>query len=176
MIAGTVGHEVKTALGLGLDSSPLGGKEMFVACRSTVELKDLRLKTQIGTDGPADSGPESHILDMTLWIDASLVLIAEDGMSHVFDYDPLVAEIDRLANDGHYATQERLLTRILAACAAHAQVDGVELFLRKTPVQAASGSLGVRILVDAATLDGLRQTTAGLGLPAHTGGEKPVIR
>ena len=137
-----------------------------MACRSTVELKDLSLKTQIGTYGLADTVPDAHILDMTLWIDASLVVIAEDGMNHVFDYDPLVAEIDRLANDGHYATQERLMTRLLAACAAHAQVDAVELFLRKTPVQAASGSIGVRIFVDDATLDGLRKKRPrGLACP-----------
>jgi len=140
-----------------------------MACRSTVELKDLSLKTRIGTDGPADTVPDSHLLDMTLWIDARLVLIAEDGMSHVFDDDPLVAEINRLADDGHDATQERLMTRILAACAAQAQIDAVELFLRNTPVQAASGSLGVRILVDSAALDDLRQAAVGPGLPAHTG-------
>ncbi len=144
-----------------------------MTCRSTVELKDLRLDAQIGTYGPADTAPDAHILDMTLWIDASLVLIAEDGMSHVFDYDPLVAEINRLATDGHYATQERLMTRILAACAAHAQVDAVELFLRKTPVQAQSGSLGVRILIDDASLDGLRRGAEGLCLPARTDGESP---
>ncbi len=147
-----------------------------MACHSTVELKDLSLKTQIGTYGPTDTVPDSHILDMTLSIDSSLVLIADDGMSHVFDYDPLVAEINRLANERHYATQERLMTRILIACAAHAQVDAVELFLRKTPVQATSGSLGVRILVDDSTLHGLRQAGAGLCLPAHTGSEGTVIR
>ena len=44
--------------------------------------------------------PRQHLLDITLGVDPSLVLIAQDGMAHVFDYDPLVAEIDRLARDG----------------------------------------------------------------------------
>jgi hypothetical protein len=30
-------------------------------------------------------------------------------MANVFDYDPLIKEIDRIAEDGHYETQERLM-------------------------------------------------------------------
>jgi dihydroneopterin aldolase len=82
-----------------------------------VELRDLRLNTDIGTYGPKDVVPDAHTLDLTLWLSPALVLIAQDGMSHVFDYDPLVAEIDRLAGDGHYETQERIITRIVHACA-----------------------------------------------------------
>ncbi|MFZ4583122.1 MAG: ligand-binding sensor domain-containing protein, partial [Paludibacter sp.] len=47
----------------------------------------------------------------SLWIDEKLVLITKDLMENVFDYDPLVIEINRLAGDGHYETQERLMTR-----------------------------------------------------------------
>ena len=78
--------------------------------RCMVELKDLEIRADIGTYGPLDTVPDRHVLDLTLWIQPALVLIPEDGMSHVFDYDPLVVAIDRLAADGHYETQERLLT------------------------------------------------------------------
>ena len=81
-----------------------------------VELRDLQLNTDIGTYGPNDVVPDAHTLDLTLWIAPALVLIEQDGMDQVFDYDPLMADIDRLAADGHYETQERLITRIVHAC------------------------------------------------------------
>ena len=96
--------------------------------------------------------PEYHALDLTLWIDPDLVLIAQDGMAHVFDYDPLVIEIERLAADGLYATQERLMTRIVQACAAYPVIEALKIALRKFPVRAGSGSLGVHLLVDRAQL------------------------
>ncbi len=126
--------------------------------RCMVELKDLEIRADIGTYGPLDTVPDRHVLDLTLWIQPALVLIPEDGMSHVFDYDPLVVAIDRLAADGHYETQERLLTRIVAACARHAAIEAVEIALRKSPVRGGSGSLGVRAHVDAAALARLRDT------------------
>ena len=82
-----------------------------------VELLNLELETDIGTFGPDDIRPDAHLLDLILKIDPALVLIAEDGMNHVFDYDPLVVDIEKLAADGHYDTQERLMTRIAQACA-----------------------------------------------------------
>ena len=121
-----------------------------------VELRDLRLNTDIGTYGPKDVVPDAHTLDLTLWLSPALVLIAQDGMSHVFDYDPLVAEIDRLAGDGHYETQERLITRIVHACAAYPEIEALDIALRKSPVHQGSGSLGVRLSVDARTLNSLR--------------------
>mgnify|MGYP006173668285 FL=1 len=124
--------------------------------RSTVELRDLALDCRIGTYGPGDTVPDRHLLDLTLWIDPALVLIAQDGMAHVFDYDPLVAEIERLAGDGFYETQERLITRIAAACAAHERIEAVEVALRKGPVRNGSGSLGVRLVLDSEALAGLR--------------------
>jgi dihydroneopterin aldolase len=81
-----------------------------------IELRDLELKTDIGTYDPDDTKPDRHILDLTLGIAVDHVLIAHDGMAHVFDYDPLIQEIDRLAAGGHYETQERLMTRIAGAC------------------------------------------------------------
>jgi dihydroneopterin aldolase len=122
----------------------------------TVELKDLVIQTDIGTYGPGDTVPDAHVLDLTLWISPVLVLIEEDGMQHVFDYDPLIVDIERLAADGHYETQERLMTRIVGACARYPAIEAVEIALRKSPVRRGSGSLGVRAHVDGATLAGLR--------------------
>ncbi|MDR9426553.1 MAG: dihydroneopterin aldolase [Salibaculum sp.] len=119
-------------------------------------LTDLALPARIGTYGPGDTVPEAHLLDLTLWTDPALVLVAGDGMAHVFDYDPLVAEIDRLARDGHYATQEWLMTRIARACAAHAPIRMLDMTLRKHPVRAGSGALGVSLHLDAQALAGLR--------------------
>jgi dihydroneopterin aldolase len=127
----------------------MGIGEPNMACLSTIELRNLRLETQIGTYGPGDVVPQAHVLDLTLAIDPDLVLIEDDSMAHIFDYDPLIAEIDRLARDRHYATQERLITRIVDACAAYPQIDAVEIALTKAPVLAGSGSLGVRLVVDA---------------------------
>jgi len=121
-----------------------------------IDLKDLQLQTQIGTYGPGAVIPKQHLLDLTLWIDPKLVFISEDLMENVFDYDPLVIEIERLAGDGHYETQERLMTRIVQACAKYPEIESVEISLRKSPVSQGSGSLGVRLSVDQTTLDQLR--------------------
>ncbi|MGR3493115.1 MAG: dihydroneopterin aldolase [Shimia sp.] len=112
-----------------------------------VVLRDLILLTDIGTYGPDDVVPDAHFLDLVLGLDPALVLIPEDGMAHVFDYDPLVREIDRLSADGHYETQERLMTRIMQACFAEPAIRSVDITLRKHPVRDGSGSLGVRLRV-----------------------------
>jgi dihydroneopterin aldolase len=127
-----------------------------VPLSACVELRDLRLNTDIGTYGPNDVVPDAHTLDLTLWLAPALVLIDQDGMANVFDYDPLVADIDRLAADGHYETQERLVTRIVHACAAYPAIEALDIGLRKSPVRQGSGSLGVRVSVDANTLSALR--------------------
>jgi FolB domain-containing protein len=116
--------------------------------KACIELRNLNLKTQIGTYKAGDIIPDSHLLDLTLWIDSNLVLIAEDNMSKVFDYDPLVHDITKLAGECHYETQERLMTRIVHACASYPQVQSVEISLRKSPVINESGSLGVRLNID----------------------------
>jgi dihydroneopterin aldolase len=120
-----------------------------MACLSTIELRNLKIETHIGTYGPVDVVPQAHVLDLTLAIEPDLVLIEDDSMANIFDYDPLIAEIDRLARDCHYATQERLITRIVDACAAYPQINEVEIALSKAPVLAGSGSLGVRLMMDA---------------------------
>ena len=123
---------------------------------ASIELRDLKLQTQIGTYGPGAIIPKEHVLDLTLWIDAKLVLISQDLMENVFDYDPLVIEIDRLAGDGHYETQERLITRIVEACASYSEIKAMDISLQKLPVRAGSGSLGVRLSVDSLTLNSFR--------------------
>ncbi|MDA8574447.1 dihydroneopterin aldolase [Alphaproteobacteria bacterium] len=120
---------------------------------SSVELTNLRLATDIGTYGPNDVVPLAHILDLTLTIDPGLVLIDTDHMASVFDYDPLIATITNLAADGHYETQERLITRIVSACADEPAVRALEIYLRKSPVVDNSGALGIRLAIDSAELD-----------------------
>jgi dihydroneopterin aldolase len=123
---------------------------------SQVELKDLKIAARIGNYGTGDVVPEAHLLDLTLTIAPDLVLIAQDGMAHVFDYDPLIREIDALARERHYETQEWLMTRIAYACAVYPAIRALDICLRKQPVLAGSGSLGVRLILDAEALTVLR--------------------
>jgi dihydroneopterin aldolase len=121
-----------------------------------IELKDLRLNTQIGTYAPGATIPDQHLLNLTLWISTKLILISEDLMDQVFDYDPLVLEIDRLAADGHYETQERLATRIVQACARYQEIESLEISLRKTPLRESSGVLGIKLYLDESSLTSMR--------------------
>ena len=123
---------------------------------AVIELRDLQLKTDIGTYGPNDIRPDTHLLDLTLGIAVDQVMIIEDGMAYVFDYDPLITEIDRLAADGHYETQERLITRIAVACAAHPAIKRMEISLKKSPVRSGNGSLGIRLTLDEIATEKLR--------------------
>jgi dihydroneopterin aldolase len=128
-----------------------------MSCQSAIQIKDLSIQTSIGTYGPEDVVAEQHLLDLTLNISPSLVLLSVDAMQHVFDYDPLVKEIDRLARDGHYETQERLMTRIVDACAGYPEINALTIILRKAPVLNGSGTLGIHLYVDADTLTQRRQ-------------------
>ncbi len=139
-------HKIHYAKGIGMKR----------VSSAVIELRDLQLKTDIGTYGPNDTKPNIHVLDLTLGIAVNQVVIAQDGMAHVFDYDPLVLEIDRLAADGHYETQERLITRIASACAAHPAIQCMEICLKKSPVRSGSGSLGVRLTLDEVATNALR--------------------
>ena len=125
-----------------------------------IELNDLRLNTQIGTYAPGATIPDQHLLNLTLWINPKLILISEDLMDRVFDYDPLILEIDRLAADGHYETQERLVTRIVEACAHYSEIESLEISLRKTPVRESSGALGIKLYVDESSLASMRTRLA----------------
>ncbi len=128
-----------------------------MVCVSKIVLKDLSLTTNIGSYGPKDVIPKEHVLDMSLQIAPDLVLIENDGMEFVFDYDPLIKTIEKLARECHYHTQEYLLTRIVQACTKYTEIEGVTLNLRKTPVLK-NGALGVEISVDKEYLDTARRS------------------
>lgn len=121
-----------------------------------VELLDLKLVTQIGSYGPNDTKPDHHLLDLILKIDARQVLIEHDRMSDVFDYDPLIVDIETLAADGLYETQERLMTRIACTCVHYPEIKAIEMKLRKTPVRSDHGSLGIRLSLDEIATSALR--------------------
>ena len=128
--------------------------------KSTIELRQLKLTPSLGTYSPKDVKPDVHLLDLTLKIDPKLVLIDVDSMNNVFDYDPLIIEIERLAKEVHYHTQERLITRIVEACAAYETIESVELLLSKRPVLHNSGELGVRLQVSSSELRDVRKTNS----------------
>ncbi|MEM7701469.1 MAG: dihydroneopterin aldolase [Pseudomonadota bacterium] len=128
--------------------------------QTTITLEALELALDLGTYGPNDVKPDAHLLDMVLTIDPALVLVPRDAMSYVFDYDPLIMEIDRLARDRHYETQEFLLTRIARACAGYRVIEEIKLKLYKTtvlrgPDGRGSGTLGVTLAMDRAELDAI---------------------
>ncbi len=114
-------------------------------CYAAVELRDLQITTSIGTYGPGDVVPDAHILDLTLEISPDHVWVKNDAMALIFDYDPLIADIDRIAGDRHYETQEYLMSRIVDACAAYPQIIALDICLRKRPVLGDTGTLGVRL-------------------------------
>lgn len=124
--------------------------------QARIELRDLHLPVSIGTYGPRDVVPDAHVLDLTLAVVPDLVQITSDEMTKVFDYDPLIAEIADLARSRKFETQEYLLTLITQACAAYNEIEAVELYLRKSPVLAGTGSLGVRLVLGAEDLAALR--------------------
>ena len=77
-------------------------------------------------------------------------------MALVFDYDPLIRCIDKLARAQHYETQERLMARIVEVCAHYPQIEAVNICLRKLPVLSGTGTLGVRLIVDGDAITALR--------------------
>ena len=81
--------------------------------KSTIELFDYELDVVIGTYKDDEIVPDKHILDLTLLIEPSLVIIEKDTMDEVFDYDPLIKCINTLAKGAHYETQEMLITLIV---------------------------------------------------------------
>lgn len=123
-----------------------------------VELTALKLKTKIGTYGPREPRPKQHVLDLKLWINPKLVLIDEDRMDRVFDYEELIRDLDILAGDSHYETQERLITLIVEACASFSAIESVEISLTKFPVRANTGHLGVRLHVDTKKMAQIRKS------------------
>ena len=121
-----------------------------------IELANLRLNVKIGSYGPDDVEPDGHTLDLTLEIDTSKVLIFQDEMKCVYDYDPLIKQIGKLASARKYETQEYLLTEIACLCASYSEIKAMEICLKKTPVCNGSGSLGVRIVLNETSVNDLR--------------------
>ncbi|MEL7218605.1 MAG: dihydroneopterin aldolase [Pseudomonadota bacterium] len=125
-----------------------------------IVLEGLELPLDLGTYGPTDLVPDAHLLDATLAIDPSLVLVDKDTMERIYDYDPVIAAIEALSSEYHYETQEWLLSRIAKVCAAESAINGVWLKLYKRPVLkgaggAASGTLGVTLSLNRIELDQL---------------------
>lgn len=121
------------------------GGERPITRSASIELRDLRIAAAVGTYGPGDVVPDSHLLDLTLTISPTLVEICADDMSRVFDYDPLIARIDQIARKQKYETQEFLMTLIVRACADYDAIEAVDICLHKRPVLDGTGSLGLRL-------------------------------
>ena len=100
--------------------------------------------------------PNKHRLDMELLVEKNLILIEDDKMANVFDYDPLVEEITQISSIGKFNTQEKLITLILKACLKYHQIKAVSLFLYKTPVRE-DGELGITVNISERELEKLRQ-------------------
>jgi dihydroneopterin aldolase len=126
--------------------------------QARIELRDLHIPVCIGTYGPDDIVPDSHVLDLDLTIAPDLVQVASDDMANVFDYDPLIAQIAVIARSQKFETQEYLMTLIVRACAAYSQIDSIQISLRKFPVLAGTGSLGVRLTIEAEDLAEMRSS------------------
>ena len=125
--------------------------------RANIELLNLVLNIQIGSYTKSDVVPDKHILDILLSINPELVLINDDKMDRVFDYDPLIRAIQRMAAEMHYETQERFITRIVDICAKEEEIMDVEIFLRKSPVCGSSGELGVRLKINDARFESFQE-------------------
>ncbi|MEM8863393.1 MAG: dihydroneopterin aldolase [Chloroflexota bacterium] len=136
--------------------SSISEKGIYMPISSAIEFRDIVLKANIGTYGPNDVLPKAHVLDLVLTIDPSLVLIKEDLMENVFDYDHLIKEVRDLAHTEHYETQERLVTCILQNCFAYDEIEAVEILLRKQPVLGNTGEVGVRLIIDKKQMRTLR--------------------
>ena len=123
---------------------------------ASIELRDLQITSDIGTYGPDDVAPDTHILDLTLTIAPELVHVSADDMALIFDYDPLVSKIVQIARGQKFETQEYLVTLISYACANYEQIIAMEIYLRKRPVLNGAGSLGVRLVFEAEDMGALR--------------------
>ncbi len=131
-------------------------KAMTMLRQATIELRDLHIPASIGIYGLSDVVPDAHVLDLDLTLSPDLVQVASDDMDSVFDYDPLIAQIVALAQSQTFVTQEYLMTLITQACAVYSEILALEICLRKSPVLAGTGSLGVRLVLGAEDLTRMR--------------------
>lgn len=125
-----------------------------------IELRELQIAAAIGTYVKGDIAPDTHILDLTLTISPDLVQISADEMALVFDYDPLIIRINQIALGQKYETQEYLMTVIAHACAEWDQITALDICLRKQPVSEGTGSLGVRLTLEAEDMVVMRNRDA----------------
>ena len=124
--------------------------------QSSVKLRGLSLNCDIGSYAMSEVVPNKHRLDMELLVEKNLILIEEDEMATVFDYDPLVEEIIQISLSGKFNTQEKLITLILKACLKYYQIKALSLFLYKAPVRE-DGELGITVRIDEQELEKMRQ-------------------
>ena len=122
-----------------------------------IRLNDLTLPCQIGTYGTDDIIPDAHILDMVLYLDKSWVVINDDQMDRVFDYDPLIRNLLHVAGAQKYETQEYLISLMFQRCFDHCEIHAVDLYLRKSPVRS-DGALGVQISLTRAEFEDMNST------------------
>lgn len=122
--------------------------------QARIMMRDLHLPCTIGHYPAGTVAPDLHLLDLVLTISYEHVLVAADEMARVFDYDPLLAQISRIACARHYVTQEYLLTQIVQACAAYQQITALEAKLRKSPV--GGGTVGLELILKSEDLEKLR--------------------
>ena len=127
-----------------------------MAYQSSVKLRGLSLNCDIGSYAMSEVVPNKHRLDMELLVEKNLILIEEDEMAAVFDYDPLVEEIIQISLSGKFNTQEKLITLILKACLKYNQIKALSLFLYKAPVRE-DGELGITVRIDEQELEKMRQ-------------------
>ena len=122
-----------------------------------IRLNDLTLPCQIGTYGTDDVIPDAHILDMVLYLDKSWVVINDDQMDRVFDYDPLIRNLLHVAGAQKYETQEYLISLMFQRCFDHCEIHAVDLYLRKSPVRS-DGALGVQVSLTRAEFEDMNST------------------
>lgn len=122
-----------------------------------IRLNDLTLPCHIGTYETDDIIPDAHILDMVLYLDKSWVVINDDQMDRVFDYDPLIRNLLHVAGAQKYETQEYLISLMFQRCFDHCEIHAVDLYLRKSPVRS-DGALGVQVSLTRAEFEDMNST------------------
>ena len=97
-----------------------------MAYQSSVKLRGLSLNCDIGSYGINEVVPNKHRLDMELLVE-NLILVDHYKMDNVFDYDPLVEEINQISLWQIYARKPDYF--ILKACPKYHQVKVIIISL-----------------------------------------------
>ena len=131
---------------------------------SYIELKNLPLDAKIG-EQDHENTQYRHYLDLKFSIETGYVLLKSDHMQKVYDYDPLVANIKKLASSVNFQTQEYLTNCILNLCLEEKKIMDLEIFLYKKSATGSLGSLGVRLLISSTEMSSLRQEKLHIKTP-----------